>query len=139
MSVPYWEPDLSSSISASFTYDLGSHGWGNQELQDYTNSPVNSFIGPDGKSIVIRAIAEMDSTGRPRYTSARLVSKACLGQERGYVEACIKTPFASESAIALHHDARIADRLLERGHLVCLLAATKSTLHLARRWGGGHL
>jgi hypothetical protein len=101
MSVPYWEPDLSSSISTSFTYDLGSHGWGNEELQNYTNSPENSFIGSDGKSIVIRAIAKKDTNGKVRYTSARLVSKACLGQERGYVEACIKTPFASEFAHTL--------------------------------------
>jgi hypothetical protein len=93
---PYWEPDLSKGLSHSFTYDLGSGGWGNQELQEYTDSPNNSFIGSDGKSIVIRAVAELDSTGNKRYTSARLVSKACLNQERGYIEACIKTPLASE-------------------------------------------
>lgn len=91
MSEPYWTPDL-SSISASFTYDLGSHGWGNQELQNYTDSPRNAFVGQDGKSIVIRAIAEKNANGKNIYTSARLVSKACLGEEKGYLEACIEAP-----------------------------------------------
>lgn len=95
MSEPYWKPDL-SSISASFTYDLGDHGWGNEELQIYTDSPQNAFIGQDGKSIVIRAIADKEEANgnENRYSSARLVSKACLNEEQGYVEACIEAPFA---------------------------------------------
>lgn len=97
MSGVYWQPDLSKGISTSFNYDVGAHGWGNQELQEYTNSAKNSFIDADGSSIVIRAIAEKDGNGKNCFTSARLVSKACLEEERGYVEACIKTPFASES------------------------------------------
>lgn len=95
MSEPYWRPDL-SSISASFTYDLGDHGWGNEELQNYTDSPRNAFIGENGKSIIIRAIAEKDANGKETFTSARLVSKACLSEEKGYVEACIEAPQASE-------------------------------------------
>jgi hypothetical protein len=97
MSDVYWQPDLSDGLSTSFTYDEGAHGWGNEELQDYTSSPRNSFIGSDGQSIIIRAIAERDNNGKDRFTSARLVSKACLGEERGYLEACVDAPFASES------------------------------------------
>lgn len=98
MTDPYWSPDLGSTISASFTYDIGDHGWGNQELQMYTSSPSNAFITADGKSIVIRAVADMDDAGAERYTSARLVSKASLAQERGYLEASIRPPFASAFA-----------------------------------------
>ena len=52
---------------AKWNYDLGGGGWGNNELEVYTNSTQNAF--QDGKgNLVIRAMR--DSNGR--YTSARL-------------------------------------------------------------------
>lgn len=53
---------------ANWTYDLGANGWGNQELQNYTNDETNSYI--DQGNLIIRA--EKVSDGQ--FTSARLKS-----------------------------------------------------------------
>ena len=50
-----------------WTYDLGASGWGNQELQNYTNSSENSYV--DGGNLFIVA-----RDGGPQYTSARMKS-----------------------------------------------------------------
>ncbi len=54
----------------NWTYDLGSGngGWGNNELQSYTNSSNNSFVG-DGKLFIVA-----EKVGENAYTSARLKS-----------------------------------------------------------------
>src|SRR5580698_10669479 len=52
-----------------WNYDLGGGGWGNGELETYTNSTNNAFQDGNG-NLVIRAIR--DSSGN--YTSARLQS-----------------------------------------------------------------
>ncbi len=52
---------------AKWNYDLGGGGWGNGELETYTNSPQNVFQDGNG-NLVIRALR--DSAGH--YTSARL-------------------------------------------------------------------
>lgn len=54
---------------SGWSFDLGNqNGWGNNELQTYTDSPENSFVR-DGM-LVIRAIKEDGN-----WTSARLVTK----------------------------------------------------------------
>lgn len=51
-------------------YDLGNGngGWGNNELQTYTNSPTNSYIS-DGRLII-----KAEKTGEYSYSSARMKS-----------------------------------------------------------------
>ncbi len=57
---------------ARWGYDVGGHGWGNQELQYYTNAnPDNAFI-EDG---VLHIRALKNGQGNRDYTSARLVTK----------------------------------------------------------------
>jgi len=58
--------------SAHWSYDVGGHGWGNNELQYYTSERLDNAFVEDG-ILNIKAIKEnyMGST----YTSARLVSK----------------------------------------------------------------
>ena len=51
----------------NWTYDLGGHGWGNQELQVYTNSSDNAYVANGNLMIV----AEDEGS---HYTSARLKS-----------------------------------------------------------------
>lgn len=58
--------------SSKWSYDVGGHGWGNQELQYYTNANLNNAFIEDG-ILNIRAIRE-DFMGSS-YTSARLVTK----------------------------------------------------------------
>ncbi len=55
---------------ANWTYDLGSGngGWGNNELQSYSNSSNNSFVG-DGKLFIVA-----EKVGENAYASARLKS-----------------------------------------------------------------
>ena len=55
---------------SNWTYDLGngSGGWGNNELQTYTNSANNSFVA-DGKLFIVA-----EKVGENAYTSARLKS-----------------------------------------------------------------
>lgn len=56
---------------AKWGYDTGGHGWGNNELQHYTRSAENAFVGNGVLTIVAR---RQPRKGRG-YTSARLVSK----------------------------------------------------------------
>lgn len=83
--------------SAKWTAEIGGGGWGNQELQYYTNSIENAFH--DGKgSLVIKAIKRdlpLDYKcwyGQCRYTSARLITKGKFDQKYGRFEARIKIP-----------------------------------------------
>src|SRR5687767_5026372 len=52
-------------------YDIGGDGWGNNELQYYTNSTNNAKV-ENGKLTIT---ARKESLSGKNYTSARLVSK----------------------------------------------------------------
>ncbi|WP_126243927.1 glycoside hydrolase family 16 protein [Chitinophaga rhizosphaerae] len=56
---------------AKWTYDLGGGGWGNNELQYYTDKPANAQVANGMLSVIARK-EKMDNRD---YTSARLVSK----------------------------------------------------------------
>jgi beta-glucanase (GH16 family) len=58
--------------SAKWKYDVGGHGWGNNELQYYTGKRIENAYVKDGL-LVIDARRE-DYEGK-NYTSARLLSK----------------------------------------------------------------
>ena len=81
---------------ANWNYDLGGGGWGNNEIETYTNSTQNAFQDGNG-NLVLRAIR--DSAGN--YTSARLqtgspgasTATADLSWQYGLVVARIKLPF----------------------------------------------
>lgn len=69
-------------------YDIGGHGWGNGELQYYTNSIKNAFV-EDG-FLYIKAIKE--SVQGSGYSSARLVTKNKGDWKYGRVEVRAKLP-----------------------------------------------
>ena len=77
-----------------WTPELGGGGWGNQELQYYTDR--NAY--QDGEShLVIEARLENPANyscwyGPCRYTSARLITKERFALTYGRVEACIQIP-----------------------------------------------
>ena len=50
----------SAPDAARWSYDLGAGGWGNNELQTYTDTRENSFITADGGALDGRALAEVD-------------------------------------------------------------------------------
>jgi beta-glucanase (GH16 family) len=66
-------------------YDLGAGGWGNGELQNYTNSSNNAVV--QGGNLVITAIRNGSS-----YTSARLKSENKFEFKYGKVEFNAKLP-----------------------------------------------
>lgn len=78
-------------------YDLGAGGWGNNELQYYTNRPDNAVVS--GGTLKIIAKAE-NFSGSP-YTSARLLSKDKFSFKYGKLEAKAKLPFGAGTWAAI--------------------------------------
>jgi len=85
-----WSDDFDSSAidSRNWTYDIGGGGWGNNELEYYTDRPENARI--DNGNLVIEARAERYRNRG--YTSARLKSQGLRSWTYGYVEARIHIP-----------------------------------------------
>ncbi|MGI9069361.1 MAG: glycoside hydrolase family 16 protein [Pyrinomonadaceae bacterium] len=87
-------PNGSPVNSAKWSFDIGGNGWGNNELQSYTDRTANAAL-QDG-ALVIRALKEtytgLDNRTRD-YTSARLLTRNKFKQTYGRFEARIKVPF----------------------------------------------
>jgi beta-glucanase (GH16 family) len=88
-------PDGSAPDLAKWTYDTGGKGWGNSELECYTNRLQNAQI--KGGNLVITAQQEsvpfVCSDGSTNnYTSARLKTQDLFSQAYGRFEARIKIP-----------------------------------------------
>ena len=68
-----WSDEFSGKILniSNWTYETGGNGWGNNELEYYSNSPNNSFL--TGGYFVIEARKEIFGTNN--YTSARIISE----------------------------------------------------------------
>jgi len=86
--------DGSAPDSSKWTYDKGGNGWGNSELECYTNLTQNAQI--KGGNLVITAMHQPayacgDGTVRD-YTSARLKTQGLFNQAYGRFEASIKIP-----------------------------------------------
>lgn len=85
--------DGSSPDLQKWTYDIGGEGWGNQELEYYTNRKENARI--ENGNLVITALRETytGADGLTRdYTSARLKTPGLFTQAYGRFEARIKIP-----------------------------------------------
>ncbi|HKV25583.1 MAG TPA: glycoside hydrolase family 16 protein [Candidatus Acidoferrum sp.] len=86
-------PNGSAPDPSKWTYDLGGKGWGNRELEAYTNRPQNVHI--ENGNLVITALKEnyTGADGITRdYTSARLKTLGHFAQAYGRIEARIKIP-----------------------------------------------
>jgi hypothetical protein len=71
----------------NWSYDLGAGGWGNQELQTYTNDPENVIVSEG----TLKIMAKADGGA---YTSARLKSENLQEYTYGRVEVRAKLPAA---------------------------------------------
>ena len=87
----------SSVDPTKWTLQTGGNGWGNKELQYYTDSRENTYL--DGKGhLIIKTIKQnlplSDKCwyGQCKYTSARLMTKNKFDQKYGRFEARIKIP-----------------------------------------------
>ncbi len=74
--------------SSKWGYNLGAGGWGNGELQNYTNSPTN--VSVQGGNLKITAKAQ--TLGGSNYTSARLISENKFEFTYGKIEFRAKLP-----------------------------------------------
>ncbi|MCF8306146.1 MAG: family 16 glycosylhydrolase [Ignavibacteriales bacterium] len=85
-----WSDEFENDIinTDNWTYDLGGHGWGNQELQYYTNRNENATV-KDGNLLII---GREESFGGRNYTSARLKTLGLHSFLYGRIEARIKIP-----------------------------------------------
>jgi beta-glucanase (GH16 family) len=75
--------------STKWTYDVGGGGWGNQELQYYTEADLDNARVTDG-NLYITALKE--TVGSNTYTSARLVSKYRGDWQYGRIQISAKMP-----------------------------------------------
>jgi beta-glucanase (GH16 family) len=91
-------PAGSAIDSSRWTAETGGGGWGNNELEYYTDSTRNASVNGGGQ-LVITAIKEKLKRrfkcwyGRCKYSSARLVTKNKFEQRYGRIEARIKVPY----------------------------------------------
>ncbi len=87
-------PDGSAPDPSKWTLETGGNGWGNNELEYYTNRLQNAHI--QNGNLVISALAEKytgpDGVTRD-YTSARLKTLGKFSQAYGRFEARIKIPY----------------------------------------------
>jgi beta-glucanase (GH16 family) len=78
-----------------WTAETGGSGWGNQELEYYTDSLDNAHLDGRGALVIVASTAPPGTSlkcwyGPCRYTSARLISKGKFSQAYGRFEARIR-------------------------------------------------
>jgi beta-glucanase (GH16 family) len=88
-----FEGEFGQAIDESkWTYDIGrgDNGWGNQELQYYTDSPSNVSLDGEGNMVIT---ARKESFSGAPFTSARVKTQNLFSQTYGRFEARLKTPY----------------------------------------------
>jgi beta-glucanase (GH16 family) len=81
-------PADSAPDAAKWTYDLGNNGgWGNRELETYTNLLQNVRL--DGAGHLIIRVERSGST----FTSARLKTQGLFSAQYGTIESRVRLPF----------------------------------------------
>lgn len=88
-----WSDEFNSGTTpdaATWSYDLGANGWGNQELQDYTSNPENVRV--EGGNLVITAREKVPGNRSMGFSSARIKTENKLTFKYGTIEARISFP-----------------------------------------------
>jgi len=86
------EFDVDGTLNSSlWTYDIGTgmNGWGNNELQYYTDRPENVTV----QNGVLIITARQEDFNGAAYTSARIKTEDLFEQTYGRFEARIRVPF----------------------------------------------
>lgn len=78
--------------ASKWAYDIGTgdNGWGNQELQYYTDRPENIALNGSGQLAIT---ARSESYAGSAFTSARIKTQGLFEQAYGRFEARIKLPW----------------------------------------------
>lgn len=74
--------------SSKWGYDIGAGGWGNNEVQYYTNRLDNAVVSNG----TLKIIAKAESFSGSNYTSARLLSRTKFSFQYGKIEVSAKLP-----------------------------------------------
>ncbi|RYE07179.1 MAG: glycoside hydrolase family 16 protein [Sphingobacteriaceae bacterium] len=88
---PFFTDEFSNTgkpDSAKWNYDIGGGGWGNNELEYYTNLPENANVANG----ILSINAKKEAYNGMNYTSARLVSKGTGSMLYGRIEVSAKLP-----------------------------------------------
>ncbi len=88
---PSWSDEFATDGApdpTKWTYDTGGNGWGNHELEYYTNTTNNASI----TNGILSITAKKESMGGMNYTSARMVSKTPSDMLYGRIEVKAKLP-----------------------------------------------
>lgn len=87
-------PTGASPDTSKWNFDSGGSGWGNDELESYTDRPANASLNGEGQlAVTARAERFTGEDGISRdYTSARLQTLGKFEFEYGLMEARIKVP-----------------------------------------------
>lgn len=91
-SVLVWQDEFNGSglpDEEKWGYDVGGNGWGNNELQYYTQADTNNARVEDGKLIIE---AHKETYSNNEYTSARLITKNKGDWKYGRFEIKAKVP-----------------------------------------------
>lgn len=78
--------------ASKWTYDVGGHGYGNHELQYYTNARLENARVEDSVLVITARKEKMDTNS---YTSARLISKTVGDFRYGRFEVRAILPFGT--------------------------------------------
>jgi len=73
----------------NWNFEIGDHGWGNEEWQTYTDKPENIRV-EDGMLVIE---ARIDPTLPSGYSSARIKTQGLHSWQYGRVEARMKLPY----------------------------------------------
>ncbi|WP_443945735.1 family 16 glycosylhydrolase [Pedobacter sp. AW1-32] len=88
---PSWRDEFDNNgapLIRNWTYDIGGSGWGNNELQYYTNSLSNASVANG----LLTITAQKENTEGKAFTSARLVTRGKLDVLYGRFEIRAKLP-----------------------------------------------
>jgi len=88
---PSWQEEFDNTgapLNKNWNYDIGGSGWGNNELQYYTNSLSNASVANG----LLTITAQNENKEGKTYTSARLVTRGKLDVLYGRFEIRAKLP-----------------------------------------------
>ncbi len=83
-----WHDEFDSIDTATWTFETGASGWGNNEWQYYTARKENAYV-QDG---ILHIRANKEDYEGAKYTSARMITKGKFSFTYGTVEARIALP-----------------------------------------------
>jgi beta-glucanase (GH16 family) len=96
-----WSDDFDGKAGSSvdprkWTFETGGSGFGNEELQFYTERTANCYLDGKGR-LVLKALKEPEQArtcwyGPCQYTSARIITRGKFAQAYGRFEARIAIP-----------------------------------------------